>query len=180
VQDEEDLLVGLHFSSVAALIIMTALSFLRAVVAAVLLMQAAVAANQSVAAAEQTPRGWSLAPSANIAFLPRGGGGAISFRKGKSTKTPQEPVATTSGEEQSVEEDTDEEISSDEADSSDDTPPVSAFQKAYQEEVSEIKKSQEFLQMQQRRREMDKTWLDKGITSVIELFENIFRWEVID
>jgi len=158
---------------------MTALSFLRAVVAAVLLLQAAVAANQSVAAAEQTPRGWSLAPSANIAFLPRGGGGAISFRKGKSTKTPQEPVATTS-EEQSVEEDTDEEISSDEADSSDDTPPVSAFQKAYQEEVSEIKKSQEFLQMQQRRREMDKTWLDKGITSVIELFENIFRWEVID
>jgi len=160
---------------------MTALSFLRAVVAAVLLMQAAVAVNQSVAAAEQTPRGWSLALSANIAFLPRGGGGgAISFRKGKSTKTPQEPVATTWGEEQSVEEDTDEEISSDEADSSDDTPPVSAFQKAYQEEVSEIKKSQEFLQMQQRRREMDKTWLDKGITSVIELFENIFRWEVID
>jgi len=156
---------------------MTALSFLRAVVAAVLLLQATVAANQSVAAAEQTPRGWSLAPQANIAFLPRGGG-AISFRKGKSTKT-QEPVATTS-EEQSVEEDTDEEISSDEADGSDDTPPVTAFQKAYQEEVSEIKKSQEFLQMQQRRREMDKTWLDKGITSVIELFENIFRWEVID
>jgi len=156
---------------------MTALSFLRAVVAAVLLLQTAVAANQSVAAAAQTPRG-SLAPSANIAFLPRGGG-AISFRKGKSTKTPQEPVATTS-EEQSVKENTDEEISSDEADSTDDTPPVSAFQKAYQEEVSEIKKSQEFLQMQQRRREMDKTWLDKGITSVIELFENIFRWEVID
>mmetsp|Transcript_15591 Transcript_15591/g.23581 ORF Transcript_15591/g.23581 Transcript_15591/m.23581 type:complete len:158 (-) Transcript_15591:3068-3541(-) len=157
---------------------MTALSFLRAVVAVVLLLQAAVAAsNQSVAAAEQTPRGWSLAPSANIAFLPRGGG-AISFRKGKSTKT-QEPVATAS-EEQSVEDDTDEEISSDEADSSDDTPPASPFQKAYQEEVSEIKKSQEFLRMQQRRREMDKTWLDKGITSVIELFENIFRWEVID
>lgn len=157
---------------------MTALSFLRAVVAAVLLLQTAVvAANRSVAA-EQTPRGWSLAPSVNIAFMPRGGG-AISFRKGKSTKT-QEPVATTS-EEQSVEkEDTDEEISSDEADSSDDTPPASPFQKAYQEEVSEIKKSQEFLRMQQRRREMDKTWLDKGITSVIELFENIFRWEVID
>lgn len=48
------------------------------------------------------------------------------------------------------------------------------------EEVNEIKKSQQFLQKQQRRRELDKTWLDKGITAVIEFFENLFRWEVIE
>lgn len=48
------------------------------------------------------------------------------------------------------------------------------------EEVAEIKKSQEFLKKQQRRRELDKTWLDKGITAVIEFFENLFRWEVIE
>ncbi len=160
-----------------------AMSLLRTL-AAVLLLLAALAANLStVASAEPTSPKWSLTPAANIAFLPRGGG-AISFRKGTSTNT-QEPVSNASGgtneeEEQPVEEDTDEEISSsDEAKSSDETP-VSPFQKAYQEEVSEIKKSQQFLQMQQRRRELDNTWLDKGITAVIELFENIFRWEVID
>ena len=57
---------------------------------------------------------------------------------------------------------------------------TSPFQRAYQEEANEIKKSQQFIQKQQRRRELDKTWLDKGITAVIEFFENIFRWEVID
>jgi len=155
---------------------MPALSFLRTV-AAVLLLLAALPANVStVAAAPTNNRKWSLTPTANnIAFLPRGGG-AIGFRKGNST-TKQEPVINTEEKELQVEEDTDEEIpSSDEAEET----PISPFQKAYQEEVSEIKKSQEFLQMQQRRRELDKTWLDKGITAVIELFENIFRWEVID
>mmetsp|Transcript_22938 Transcript_22938/g.35885 ORF Transcript_22938/g.35885 Transcript_22938/m.35885 type:complete len:165 (+) Transcript_22938:102-596(+) len=161
---------------------MPAMSLLRTL-AAVLLLLAALAANLSTAlTAEPTSTKWSLTPAANTAFLPRGGG-AISFRNGKSTNT-KEPVSNASGgtneeEEQSVEEDTAEEISSDEAKSSDETP-VSPFQKAYQEEVSEIKKSQQFLQMQQRRRELDKTWMDKGITAVIELFENIFRWEVID
>jgi hypothetical protein len=48
------------------------------------------------------------------------------------------------------------------------------------EKVDEIKKSQQFLQKQQRRRELDKTWLDKAITAVVEFFENLFRWEVID
>lgn len=158
---------------------MPALSFLRPVAAVLLLLTALAATNVSTVAAEPTHRKWSLTPAANnIAFLPRGGG-AISFRKGKSTSS-QEPVSNSEEEEQSVEDDTDEEISSsDEAESNDETP-ISPFQKAYQEEVSEIKKSQEFLQMQQRRRELDKTWLDKGITAVIELFENIFRWEVID
>jgi hypothetical protein len=50
----------------------------------------------------------------------------------------------------------------------------------HKEAVAETKKAQVFLKKQQRRREMDKTWLDKGITSVIEFFENLFRWEVID
>ncbi len=157
---------------------MPAMSFLRTVTAVFLLL-AALAANVSTVAAEPTHRKWSLTPAANnIAFLPRGGG-AIGFRKGKSTSA-QEPVSNTEEEEQPVEEDTDEGIlPSDEAESSDETP-ISPFQKAYQEEVSEIKKSQEFLQMQRRRRELDKTWLDNGITAVVELFENIFRWEVID
>jgi hypothetical protein len=48
------------------------------------------------------------------------------------------------------------------------------------EKVDEIKKSQQFLRKQQGRRELDTTWLDKGITAVIEFFENLFRWEVID
>ncbi|KAL7446564.1 hypothetical protein ACHAXM_010246 [Skeletonema potamos] len=143
-------------------------SLLRAAAAVLLLLISAAA----TAAAESTTR-WSLAPS-NTAFLPRGGG-AIGFRKEKSTNT-QEHIAEQDGgkEEQEVD---DEKTSLDEAGS--DTQ-VSPFQRAYREEVSEIKKSQQFLQMQQRRRELDKTWLDKGITAVIELFENMFRWEVID
>ncbi|KAL3790823.1 hypothetical protein HJC23_004724 [Cyclotella cryptica] len=48
------------------------------------------------------------------------------------------------------------------------------------EEIHKIKKSQLFLKKQQRRREMDKTWLDRGITATIEFWENIFRWEVVD
>ncbi|KAL7522378.1 hypothetical protein ACHAWX_007066, partial [Stephanocyclus meneghinianus] len=48
------------------------------------------------------------------------------------------------------------------------------------EEIDKIKKSQLFLKKQQRRREMDKTWLDRGITATIEFWENVFRWEVVD
>ncbi|KAL7485235.1 hypothetical protein ACHAW6_010837 [Cyclotella cf. meneghiniana] len=48
------------------------------------------------------------------------------------------------------------------------------------EEIGKIKKSQLFLKKQQRRREMDKTWLDRGITATIEFWENVFRWEVVD
>ena len=47
-------------------------------------------------------------------------------------------------------------------------------------EVQKVKKAQQFLKKQQRRREMDKTWLDKCITGSIEFLENVFRWEVID
>ena len=163
------------------------LSCVRAVAAVLLLLLSAVAAHQQLitVAAEPTNRGWSLAPAANyVAFMPRGG--AIGFRKGKSAAA-KAPVNNDSLEinedeqQMSEEEGADEELSSDETDSnSSDETTVSPFQKAYQEEVSEIKKSQEFLKKQQRRRELDKTWLDKGITAVIELFENIFRWEVID
>ena len=161
------------------------LSYVRAV-AAVLLLLSAVAAHQlTTVAAEPTHRGWSLANEGNVAFMPRGG--AIGFRKGKSTAAQasvnNDSLEIDREEQQTAEEDADEELSSDETDSksSDETTAtVSPFQKAYQEEVSEIKKSQEFLKKQQRRRELDETWLDKGITAVIELFENIFRWEVID
>ena len=52
--------------------------------------------------------------------------------------------------------------------------------KLVREEVNEIRKSQEFLQKQRRRRELDKTWLDRGITGFIEFFENLFSWKVID
>ena len=163
---------------------------MAALLSYVLLLLYAVAAHQlTTVAAEPTYRGWSLAPAGNyVAFMPRGG--AIGFRKGKSTdaKAPvnNDSLEINKDEQQTAEEEgADEEPSSDETDSnstSDETSAatVSPFQKAYQEEVSEIKKSQEFLKKQQRRRELDKTWLDKGITAVIELFENIFRWEVID
>lgn len=175
------------YSLIVNNIIMTVLSLLRALAAAVLLLLTLVVVNcESVAAAaaeSPTPRRWSLLaslPANNIAFLPRGGG-AIGFsRRGKATTTQAPVVATTSEKDGEKEVDNmDEETSSNEA-GSDDTTQVSPFQQAYQEEVSEIKKSQQFLQMQQRRRELDKTWFDKGITAVIELFENMFRWEVID
>ena len=50
----------------------------------------------------------------------------------------------------------------------------------YAEEIEEIRAGQRFIQKQQRRRELDKTWLDRGITAVIETFEHIFRWTVTD
>ena len=50
----------------------------------------------------------------------------------------------------------------------------------YAKEVEEIRAGQRFILKQQRRRELDKTWLDKGITAVIETVENIFRWTVTD
>ena len=130
--------------------------------AVVLLLLATADVNRSTAVVAAS----KLSIANNIAFLPRGGG-----RRGKSiTPTQQEP------ENEIIETDPEE----DEQLSEEEQQELSPFQKAYEEEVNEIKKSQEFLQMQQRRRELDKTWLDKGITAVIELFENIFRWEVID
>ncbi|EJK70033.1 hypothetical protein THAOC_08647 [Thalassiosira oceanica] len=50
----------------------------------------------------------------------------------------------------------------------------------YAKEVEEIRAGQRFILKQQRRRELDKTWLDRGITAVVETIENIFRWTVTD
>lgn len=128
--------------------------------------------------------GWSSSAcqSSSIAFMPRGG--AIGFRRGKSADNRQQDVATTetNTEESTISEDVDETLSSDDDNDATTAQEVtdSPFQRAYQEEANEIKKSQQFIQKQQLRRELDKTWLDKGITAVFEFFENIFRWEVID
>jgi hypothetical protein len=48
------------------------------------------------------------------------------------------------------------------------------------QEIQKVRKAQRFLKTQQRRREMDKTWLDKCITATIEFVENVCRWEIID
>jgi len=48
------------------------------------------------------------------------------------------------------------------------------------EEIQDIKESQQLIQKQKRRRELDKSLLDKGITRFIEFFENLFSWKVID
>jgi hypothetical protein len=48
------------------------------------------------------------------------------------------------------------------------------------QEIQKVRKAQQFLKKQQRRREMDKTWLDKCITGTIEFVENVCRWEIID
>jgi hypothetical protein len=128
--------------------------------------------------------GWSSSAcqSSSLALIPRGGG-AIGLRRGKSANDRQQDhhdVATdTNTEESSTSDvDIDETLSSNATTAQEVT--TSPFQRAYQEEADEIKKSQQFIQKQQLRRELDKTWLDKGITAVIEFFENIFRWEVID
>ncbi|KAL3827515.1 hypothetical protein ACHAXA_003784 [Cyclostephanos tholiformis] len=90
-----------------------------------------------------------------------------------------EDVAVPAGEEnENIEHDDDNDVQKDSV-----VPPFdrrAVSRKLLDEEFDEIKKSQRFLQMQQRRRMLDKTWLDRGITSVIEFFENVFRWEVID
>ena len=123
--------------------------------------------------------GWSSSAScqSSLALIPRGGG-AIGFRRGKSADNRQQvhnDVATNTNTEESST--SDEDVDDNDATTQEVTSP---FQRAYQEEANEIKKSQQFIQKQQLRRELDKTWLDKGITAVIEFFENIFRWEVID
>ena len=141
--------------------------------------------------------GWSSACQSSVALLPRGGGAiltlcdaeqrAVGFRRGKSANDRQQDhndVATAgiSTKESSTSDDgVDGTLSSDDNDdSTTQEVTTSPFQRAYQEEADEIKKSQQFIQKQQLRRDLDKTWLDKGITAVIEFLENIFRWEVID
>ena len=76
-------------------------------------------------------------------------------------------------------------VESDEDDSSDpgeDTPfdLEATNKKVLIEEIQDIKESQQLIQKQKRRRELDKSWLDMGITRFIEFFENLFSWKVID
>ena len=128
--------------------------------------------------ANALPGSW---PGANaVAFIPRGGaiGGG---RKGRTKAIPpQEKLDNTDS--ISSPESEDDNSDGDDGDSEESTPfDLEEVSKQLQkEEVAEIKKSQKFLQKQQQRRDLDKTWLDKGITGVIEFFENLFRWEVID
>ncbi|KAL7441164.1 hypothetical protein ACHAXH_006616 [Discostella pseudostelligera] len=117
------------------------------------------------------------ARSTAIAFFPRGGG-SDSFRQRGRKRSPSSQVSTestvTQSEADDVHDDDNKEYSA---------PPFdreAVIKRVHKEEVAEMKKTQHFLQKQQRRRELDKTWLDKGITAVIEFFENLFRWEVID
>lgn len=104
----------------------------------------------------------------SIAFSPRGGGG----RKKSSRVKVDTPTKI------------DENIFND--DDEDDSILEPHFDRQavskqlHTEKMNEIKMSQQFLIKQQKRRDLDKTWLDKGITSIIEFFENLFRWEVID
>ena len=103
-----------------------------------------------------------------VAFFPRGGaiGGGRKHSKATDTVTPL-PGENIVGADDS-----------NSTEHSFDIQEVSNF--LVQEEVAEIKESQRFLQKQQRRRELDETWLDKAITSVVEFIENLFRWKVID
>eukprot|EP01083_Nonionella_stella_P009407 27135_1 len=110
------------------------------------------------------------ATKASIAFCPRGGSSGYS-KEVINTSSGAVPLSD-SGE---IMEYDDEEDAV--------TPPFDlegVSKQLHKEEVAEIKKSQDFLLKQQRRRDLDKTWLDKGITAFIEFFENIFRWEVIE
>ena len=108
-------------------------------------------------------------PAANeCTSFPRGGG----YRKNKvstSISTIEDDVV----------------VESDEDDSSD-TGEDSPFdleatnKKILKEEIQDIKESQQLIQKQKRRRELDSSLLDKGITRFIEFFENLFSWKVID
>ena len=110
---------------------------------------------------------WLTSPAANECIsIPRGGGN----RKNKVSKSiSTEDVA----------------VESDEGDSSD-TGEDTLFdleetnKKILIEEIQDIKESQKLIQKQKRRRELDKSLLDKGITRFIEFFENLFSWKVID
>jgi len=109
---------------------------------------------------------WTTPAANECTSIPRGGG---IFRKNK--------VSTI--------EDNDATVESDEDDSSDpgeDTPfdLEATNKKVLIEEIQDIKESQQLIQKQKRRRELDKSWLDMGITRFIEFFENLFSWKVID
>eukprot|EP00581_Thalassiosira_minuscula_P009718 CAMPEP_0183710208 /NCGR_PEP_ID=MMETSP0737-20130205/6007_1 /TAXON_ID=385413 /ORGANISM="Thalassiosira miniscula, Strain CCMP1093" /LENGTH=157 /DNA_ID=CAMNT_0025938435 /DNA_START=13 /DNA_END=486 /DNA_ORIENTATION=- len=122
-----------------------------------------------------------------VAFLPRGGGIGRRGRKGKQVTAADTPASDTppATVPDAEEDGGDESLSSEEAGGEDDNDEEpfdlqKVNQELLKEEVEEIKKSQQLLLKQRRRRELDKTWLDKGITGFIEFFENIFSWKVID
>lgn len=94
----------------------------------------------------------------SIAFLPRGG-------------TSSSIVDETANESNASDDDesNDDETSSHQGES----------RQAHKREVVKgVRADQLFLEKQRQRRALDKTWLDKGITAVIEGVENVFRWEV--
>jgi len=108
----------------------------------------------------------------SIAFFPRGGARKKSSRV--SSFAPAKVDTPTKIEDNILNDDGDDDEKSPQFDRQ------AVSKQLHTEKVNEIKKSQQFLIKQQKRRDLDKTWLDKGITSIIEFFENMFRWEVID
>ena len=114
--------------------------------------------------AASSTKGVSLA----VTFPPRGGGLGFGRRNGPPAEEDTAIIDTDESEDDNTDED---------------LPPFDieeANTKIYKEEVEEIKQSQQLIQKQRRRRELDTSWLDKGITAIIEFFENLFSWEVID
>lgn len=113
------------------------------------------------------------ADATTVAFFPRGGAIGRSRRGRSKAKSADVSV--------DVEPPTDSHEENDDGGDGDvQFDAVEVSKKLHREEVAEIKESQKLLQKQQRRRKLDETWLDKGITSVIEFFENLFSWKVID
>mmetsp|Transcript_3591 Transcript_3591/g.7936 ORF Transcript_3591/g.7936 Transcript_3591/m.7936 type:complete len:152 (+) Transcript_3591:82-537(+) len=120
------------------------------------------------------PASWA-SEAKSVAFFPRGG--AIGRRRGQKKvsipkEVPDATVDTTSLSE-----------SEEDVTESNTTPSFDreeASKQLHKEEVAEIKKSQQFLEKQRQRRELDNSWMDKGITAVIEFFENLFSWKVIE
>jgi len=90
----------------------------------------------------------------SIAFLPRGGTSSI------------------------VDDGNESHASDDDDKASDETNGDESRQAHKREVVKGVRADQLFLEKQRQRRALDKTWLDKGITAVIEGVENVFRWEV--
>ena len=110
----------------------------------------------------------------SIAFFPRGGGGGRKKSSRVSLFAPAKVDTPTKIEDNILNDDGDDDEKSPQFDRQ------AVSKQLHTEKMNEIKKSQQFLIKQQKRRDLDKTWLDKGITSIIEFFENLFRWEVID
>ena len=105
---------------------------------------------------------WSATNECTL--FPRGGG----IRKNK--------VSISTSNNDAVESD------EDSSDTGEDTPfdLEATNKKVLIEEIQDIKESQQLIQKQKRRRELDSSLLDKGITRFIEFFENLFSWKVID